>query len=35
LIAVFFTRETNGIDLESLDVADAEDLAAERRRAAV
>ncbi|MBJ7386662.1 MAG: MFS transporter, partial [Mycolicibacterium sp.] len=35
LIAVFFTRETNGIDLESLDVADAEDLAAERRGAAV
>ncbi|WP_249783076.1 MFS transporter [Mycolicibacterium lacusdiani] len=35
LIAVFFTRETNGLDLESLDVADAEDLAAERRRAAV
>jgi metabolite-proton symporter len=35
LIAVLFTRETNGIDLESLDVADAEDLAAEQRRAAV
>jgi len=34
-VAVLFTRETNGIDLESLDVADAEDLVAERRRAAV
>ena len=34
-VAVVFTRETNGIDLESLDVADAEDLVAERRRAAV
>jgi metabolite-proton symporter len=34
-IAVLVTRETNGIDLESLDVADAEDLAAERRGAAV
>jgi metabolite-proton symporter len=35
LIAVLFSRETNGIDLESLDVADAEDLAAQRRGAAV
>lgn len=34
-VAVVFTRETNGIDLESLDVADAEDLVAERRKAAV
>ena len=34
-VAVLVTRETNGIDLESLDVADAEDLVAERRRAAV
>ena len=30
LVAVLFTRETNGIDLKSLDVADAEELAAER-----
>jgi MFS family permease len=27
LVAVLFTRETNGIDLKSLDIADAEDLA--------
>ena len=31
LVAVLFTRETNGIDLKSLDDADAEELAAERR----
>ena len=30
LVAVLFTRETNGIDLKSLDDADAEQLAAER-----
>jgi metabolite-proton symporter len=36
LVAVFFTRETNGIDLKSLDVADAEDVArSDARRAAV
>lgn len=35
LIAVLFTRETNGIDLESLDVADAEAVASERSRAGV
>jgi metabolite-proton symporter len=36
LVAVFFTRETNGIDLKSLDVADAEDVARSgARRAAV
>ena len=34
-VAVLVSRETNGIDLESLDVADAEELAAEQRRAAV
>jgi MFS family permease len=33
LIAVLFTRETNGIDLRSLDDADAEELAAERQAA--
>jgi hypothetical protein len=31
LVAVLFTRETNGIDLKSLDDADAEELAGERR----
>jgi MFS family permease len=31
LVAVLFTRETNGIDLKSLDEADAEELAGERR----
>ena len=36
LVAVFFTRETNGIDLKTLDVADAEDVArSDARRAAV
>jgi MFS family permease len=35
LIAVLFTRETNGIDLESLDIADAEAVASERSRAGV
>ena len=35
-VAVLFTRETNGLDLESLDVADAEDVArAESRTATV
>jgi MFS family permease len=33
LVAVVFTRETKGIDLKSLDEADAEDLAAERQAA--
>ena len=33
LIAVLFTRETKGIDLKSLDDADAEELAAERQAA--
>jgi hypothetical protein len=31
LVAVLFTRETNGIDLKTLDEADAEELAGERR----
>jgi metabolite-proton symporter len=31
LVAVLFTRETNGIDLKTLDDADAEELAGERR----
>jgi hypothetical protein len=35
LVAVLFTRETNGIDLKALDVADAEEVAAARDRAAV
>jgi metabolite-proton symporter len=36
LVAVLFTRETNGIDLKTLDVADAEEVAdAELRRAIV
>jgi metabolite-proton symporter len=36
LVAVLFTRETKGIDLESLDIADAEDVArSEARTAAV
>jgi metabolite-proton symporter len=36
LVAVLFTRETNGIDLKTLDVADAEEVAdAESRRAIV
>ena len=35
LVAVLFTRETKGIDLESLDVADAEAVATERGRAGV
>ncbi|MGK2866068.1 MAG: MFS transporter [Mycobacterium sp.] len=35
LVAVLYTRETNGIDLKSLDVADAEAVAAENQRAAV
>jgi MFS family permease len=35
LVAVLFTRETKGIDLESLDVADAEAVASERSRAGV
>jgi hypothetical protein len=36
LVAVLFTRETNGIDLLTLDVADAEEVAdAESRRAIV
>jgi len=35
LVAVLFTRETRGIDLETLDIADAEAVAAERGRAAV
>jgi MFS family permease len=35
LVAVLFTRETKGIDLKSLDVVDAEEVAAERDRAAV
>ena len=34
-VAVLFTRETNGIDLESLDVADAEDVARTEGRVAV
>lgn len=34
-IAVLFTRETNGIDLTSLDIADAEDVARAERRAGV
>ncbi len=34
-IAVLYTRETNGIDLESLDVADAEDVARSEGRAGV
>ncbi len=33
-IAVLYTRETNGIDLESLDVADAEDVARSAGRVA-
>jgi MFS family permease len=33
LIAVVFTRETNGIDLKSLDVADADEMAEERQAA--
>ena len=33
LVAVFFARETKGIDLASLDTADEEELAAERRAA--
>lgn len=32
LVAVFFTRETNGIDLHDLDRADREDLAREAAR---
>jgi MFS family permease len=35
LIAVVFTRETNGIDLNSLDVADAEEVAEEERERVV
>jgi MFS family permease len=35
LVAVLFTRETKGIDLESLDIADAEAVASERNRAGV
>jgi len=35
LVAVLFTRETNGLDLESLDVADAEDVARADGRAGV
>jgi MFS family permease len=35
LVAVLFTRETKGIDLKSLDVVDAEEVAAARDRAAV
>lgn len=35
LVAVLFTRETKGIDLESLDIADAEAVASERTRAGV
>lgn len=34
-VAVLFTRETNGIDLKSLDIADAEDVARSERRAGV
>jgi hypothetical protein len=34
LVAVLFTRETKGIDLTSLDVADADEMA-DRRQAAV
>jgi len=34
-VAVLFTRETNGLDLESLDVADAEDVARTEGRVAV
>ncbi|MDT5071280.1 MAG: hypothetical protein QOH82_600, partial [Mycobacterium sp.] len=33
LIAVVFTRETMGIDLKSLDLADAEEIADERQAA--
>jgi hypothetical protein len=33
LVAVFFSRETKGIDLASLDDADADELAAERQAA--
>jgi metabolite-proton symporter len=35
LVAVLFTRETKGIDLKSLDIADAEAVASERNRAGV
>jgi hypothetical protein len=35
VVAVLFTRETKGIDLETLDVADAEAVASERNRAGV
>ncbi|MET4428067.1 MFS transporter [Mycolicibacterium sp. 624] len=35
LVAVLFTRETKGVDLESLDIADAEAVASERNRAGV
>lgn len=35
LVAVLFTRETNGLDLETLDVADAEDVARADGRAGV
>jgi MFS family permease len=35
LIAVVFTRETNGIDLNSLDVADLEEVAEEKRERVV
>ena len=33
LVAVMFTRETKGIDLKTLDVADAEDVAKTERKA--
>jgi MFS family permease len=35
LVAVVFTRETKGIDLKSLDVADAEDVAGQQRERAI
>ncbi|PRC44689.1 MFS transporter, partial [Mycobacterium sp. ITM-2017-0098] len=34
-VAVLYTRETNGIDLKSLDVADAEDVARSERKAGI
>lgn len=34
-VAVLYTRETNGIDLESLDIADAKDVALSERRAGI
>jgi hypothetical protein len=34
-VAVLYTRETNGIDLKSLDVADAADIARSEGRASV